>query len=74
MGRWSEPKHGKNKRRGWRKLHILIDQNGFIQANLVTSEKTSDGSQVPKLIEKLDQNFESLTQQSLGKSMIITLA
>ena len=58
---WSEHKHGKKKRRGWRKLHILLDQNGFIQANLVTSEKTSDGSQVPKLIEKLDDDFESLT-------------
>jgi len=60
-GPWSEHKHGSKKRRGWRKLHILIDQNGFIQANIVTSEKTSDGSQVPNLIEKLDDDFESLT-------------
>ena len=29
--------------------------------NLVTSEKTNDGSQVPNLIEKLDDDFESLT-------------
>ena len=56
-GPWSEPKHGSKKTRGWRKLHILIDQNGFIQANLVTSENTSDSSQVPNLIEKLDDDF-----------------
>jgi hypothetical protein len=60
-GPWSEQKHGSKKRRGWRKLHILIDQDGFIQANIVTSEKISDGSQVPNLIEKLDDDFESLT-------------
>jgi hypothetical protein len=54
-------KHGNKKRRGWRKPHILIDQNGFIQANIVTSEKTSDGSQVSNLIEELDDDFESLT-------------
>ena len=61
-GPWSEHKHGGGKkRRGWRKLHILIDQNGFIQANEVTDENASDGSQVPNLIEKLDRDFESLT-------------
>jgi hypothetical protein len=63
-GPWPEHKHGKKKRRGWRKLHFhikLIAQDGFIQANLVTSEKTSDGSQVPNPIEKLDDDFESLT-------------
>ena len=61
-GPWSEHKHGGGKkRRGWRKLHILIDQNGFIQASEVTDEKASDGSQVPGLIEKLDRDFDSLT-------------
>ena len=59
---WSEHKHGGGKkRRGWRKLHILIDQNGFIQANIVTDEATDDGSQVPNLIKKLDDDFDSLT-------------
>ena len=60
-GPWSEHKHGSKKRRGLRKLHILIDQNGFIQANIVTSEKTSDSSQVASLIGKLNDDFESLT-------------
>ena len=55
-GPWSEHKHGSKKRRGWRKLHILIDQNAFIQANIATSEKTTDGSQVSNLIEKLDDD------------------
>ncbi len=61
-GPWSEHKHGGGKkRRGWRKLHILIDQDGFVQASEVTDESTSDGSQVPSLLEKLEQDFESLT-------------
>tara|TARA_B110000037_G_C16857297_1_gene398474 strand:- start:109 stop:315 length:207 start_codon:yes stop_codon:yes gene_type:complete len=33
----------------------------FGWANLVTSEKESDGSQVPNLIEKMNDDFESLT-------------
>ena len=32
----------------------------FGWANLVTSEKESDGSQVPTLIEKMNDDFESL--------------
>ena len=61
-GPWSEHKHGGGKkRRGWRKLHILIDQNGFIQANIATDETTDDGSQMPNLIEKLNREFDSLT-------------
>ena len=44
-------KHDNKKRLGSRKLHFLIDQDGFIQANIVTSEKTSDGSQVRNLVE-----------------------
>ena len=61
-GTWSAHKHGGGKkRRGWRKLHILIDQNGFIQANIVTDEHTDDRSQVPNLLEKLEKDFESLT-------------
>ena len=69
-GPWSEHKHGgAKKRRGWRKLHILIDQDGFVQANIVTDENTTngstfsadDGGQVPNLIKKLDRDFDSLT-------------
>ena len=34
-GRWTRDKHGKRKRRGWRKLH-LGSSNGFIVANLLS--------------------------------------
>ena len=31
-GKWTRHKHGKRKRRGWRKLHIATGQNGMIHA------------------------------------------
>jgi hypothetical protein len=33
--RWTRHKHGKSKRRGWRKLHIGV-RNGFIVANCLS--------------------------------------
>ena len=48
-GRWTRCKHGKRKRRGWRKLHIGVS-NGFIVANELTDERGCDGTIAPTLI------------------------
>ena len=48
-GRWTRHKHGKRKRRGWRKLHIGVS-NGFIVANELTDERGCDGPIAPRLI------------------------
>ena len=48
-GRWTRHKHGKRKRRGWRKLHIGVS-NGLIIASDLTDERGCDGVIAPTLI------------------------
>ena len=48
-GRWTRHKHGKRKRRGWRKLHIGVS-HGLIVANHLTDERRCDEAIAPILI------------------------
>ena len=51
-GRWTRHKHGKRKRRGWRKLHIGVS-SGLIVASDLTDERGSDGVIAPTLITQI---------------------
>ena len=51
--RWTRHKHGKRKRRGWRKLHIGVC-NGLVVANHLTDERSCDGTIAPTLIGQTD--------------------
>ena len=50
-GRWTRHKHGKRKRRGWRKLHIGVS-DGLIVASQLTDERVPDGNIAPDLIKQ----------------------
>jgi transposase len=52
---------GKKRRRGWRKLHIMIDRDGFIHSTCVSKWYTKDGSRVPHLLEDIEDEISSLT-------------
>ena len=52
---------GKKRRRGWRKLHIMVDSNGFIHSSCVSKWCTRDGSRVPHLLKGIDGEISSLT-------------
>ena len=58
-GRWTRHKHGKRKRRGWRKLHIGVS-NGFIVAHWVSEDQKSDGEIAPHLIKQVGK-IDSIT-------------
>ena len=58
-GRWTRHKHGKRKRRGWRKMHIGVS-NGFIVAHVITDDKTHDGSIASQLIQQVGE-IDSIT-------------
>ena len=63
-GEWKYKKHGPERRRQWRKLHIGIDaQTLQIRAICVTSNNVSDASVLPDLLQQLpeDEPLESLT-------------
>ena len=57
-GPWAS---GKKRRRGWRKLHIMVDRDGFIHSSCVSKWYTKDGSRVPHLLRDIDGDLASLT-------------
>ena len=40
---WAAVKHGRNGRRGWKKLHLGVDASGVIVAEIVTDGVADDG-------------------------------
>ncbi|MDR0213200.1 MAG: IS5 family transposase, partial [Comamonas sp.] len=53
-GEWKCKKHGAERRRQWRKLHIGIDAHTLqVRAICVTSNDVSDAAVVPQLLEQL---------------------
>lgn len=61
---WYETKYGNRKRkmRTYRLLHIAIDERtGEIISCKLTTNKVSDHSQVPILLEKIDEDIASFT-------------
>ena len=61
-GEWQETKHGLQKRKSWRKLHLAIDETtGNILASELTSNKDDDPSQVPVLLDQIAEVIESMT-------------
>jgi len=57
-GEWQRKKHGKTKKRGWKKIHVAIDDDGEIRATDVTDEDTGDSSVAKSL---LDQETADIT-------------
>ena len=51
-GRWTRHKHGKRKRRGWRKLHIGVS-NGLILAKWLSEYRKTDSEIAPNLIHQV---------------------
>jgi hypothetical protein len=53
-GEWLVEKHGTQRRRSWRKLHIGVDADtGQILASELTSHDVDDGSQVEPLLDQI---------------------
>jgi hypothetical protein len=53
-GEWLVEKHGTQRRRSWRKLHIGVDaETGQILASELTTHDVDDGSQVGPLLEQI---------------------
>ncbi len=59
---WRRRKHRKGKaRRGWRKLHIGVDDDGFVVASQLTESRRDDASVVPDLLEQIDVKVRRFT-------------
>jgi hypothetical protein len=62
QGEWAARKHGtRSTGPGWRKLHVGVDEEGFIVAASLTDAHTADASQPPVLLAQLGVPLASFT-------------
>ncbi len=61
-GGWHAHRHKSSKaRRQWRKLHVGVDDDGFIVAAKLTRSSEDDPSAVPDLLEQVDSPIKRFT-------------
>ena len=53
-GEWAAAKHGGRGRRGWRKLHVGVDQSGVIRVHTLTEETGDDATTGLDLLAAVD--------------------
>ena len=58
QGEWHAQKHGEKKGKGWKKLHIGVDDQGQIVASTVTESNEQEPSQVPNLLDQIDEEID----------------
>jgi hypothetical protein len=59
-GEWKARKHGKSKRRTWRKLHLAVNpQTQEIEAEVLTENSGHDADQVDDLLDQIDAKVET---------------
>ena len=61
-GEWLVEKHGTQRRRAWRKLHLGVDANtGTIVASTLTSKDVDDGAELGALLDQVEAPLATLT-------------
>ena len=60
-GEWAAAKWGGRGRRGWRKLHVAVDEEGFIVAAELTENTRADASVVSDLLGSFDGPIRRFT-------------
>ena len=61
QGPWSAAKHGTRGTREWRKLHIGVDESGFVVAHELTESGVDDAGIVPDLLDQVSDEVERFT-------------
>jgi hypothetical protein len=60
-GEWEEEKHGKGRKKQWRKLHLAIDEETLeIVATTLTSNRVSDPSKIMPLINQTESEINTI--------------
>ena len=55
-GEWLVEKHGTQRRRAWRKLHLAVDaKTGTIVASTLTSKEVDDAAEIGPLLDQVDE-------------------
>ena len=70
-GEWAAVKHGRSGKRGWRKLHIGVDDSGVIVAQMLTEGNVDDAKSALKMIGKLRGKISSFTADAAYDTIAI---
>ena len=60
-GPWAAAKHGTKGARDWRKLHIGVDESGFIVTHCLTENRVDDATVVGELLSQVSDEVERFT-------------
>ena len=60
-GEWAAAKWGRRGKRGWKKLHVAVDEDGFIVAAQLTDKAVADATALPELLEQVVEPIERVT-------------
>ena len=61
QGQWAAAKWGERGRRGWRKLHIAVDESGRVLAADLTNRAVPDAVVLPGLMDAITEPIRRLT-------------
>ena len=61
QGQWAAAKWGERGRRGWRKLHIAVDESGRVLAAELTDRRVADAEMLPGLMDQVVGPIRRLT-------------
>ena len=70
-GEWAAVKHGRSGKRGWRKLHIGVDDSGVIITQLLTEGNVDDAKSALKMIGELRGKIPSFTADAAYDTIAI---
>ena len=70
-GEWAAAKHGGKGIRGWKKLHLGVDQAGVVVAQALTDGTADDAATVPELFPQIKGKLASFTADAAYDSTAI---
>ncbi len=70
-GEWAAAKYGRRGMRGWKKLHIGVDQTGLIVAQALTHGSADDAKTALELIDKVEGDIATLTADAAYDTIAI---
>ena len=57
---WQAEKYSLKTRKSWRKLHLAIDEDGYVLSSSLTLHNVSDSSMLPKLLEQIESPIDTV--------------
>ena len=70
-GEWAAAKHGGRGRRGWRKLHLGVDQSGVILVHTLTEATGDDATTALDLLTAVEGPLVSVTADAASDTVAV---